>query len=749
MAFEQLDISVTGDAADAQAALQSVKRSLRGVDRAADSASDSLEETGDSVSGLTLRLSGLAASSATSAASLIGLSSVTTGTRGSMLGLAASTGTVIAGLLTLSAVAAPLAATLGGVATGVASVAGVFAGGFLAAAVTETERLKNALSDAKEGILDAIAPVGEAFADALIPLIGRLPSVAEQVVEAVGPLDDFTAAVRDTGNALLDAVPGIAAFAADLTREALPVLRELASGAAEAVPSAIRTMLDTTRRLGDDLLSLVGPAREFAGTLLEVGTPLVEDVVPAIKLLLGPLGKALTLFGEVSQSEGAQQTFQEVQKAISRVVPSTEQLIDIGRGVIDFFTDIVSREDATEIFNSLRSNVSELIPKLVEFGGAVKPILSDLVDELPGVINAVGTVAVDLAELATTFTNTVRPAVRVGIDIIAEIVDIFNNLPAPIQKSVVGLGALYAAIPAVVGAAYSLGGALAGVGTALTSVVAILGGPLTLAIGAGATALLAYQQNWLGFRDKVQTAVSEVKMAADTLVNIFRTTSRDIESAWSYLTGRGPGSLVGDVKGGLNSLKTFFEETFTLDALTSIFETAAGELTAALEDIIPDPLVNAIGSLISDVKTLFENLNQLPDIDLSFDSIAPDGGGPGAGQPGGGRARPGGISVGAATGGLVESTGAAVIHEGERVVPEAQVIDRGPAPVAGGGTGSGMPAGELERVMRAAVDDAMRSALSGARLSVDGDVASIEDVDRRVEERQRRTARRLDARDIR
>jgi len=98
------------------------------------------------------------------------------------------------------------------------------------------------------------------------------------------------------------------------------------------------------------------------------------------------------------------------------------------------------------------------------------------------------------------------------------------------------------------------------------------------------------------------------------------------------------------------------------------------------------------------------------------------------------------------SGRLTRPTGAAVIHEGERVVPEAQVADRGPAPVAGGGTGSGMSAGELERVMRAAVDDAMRSALSGARLSVDGDVASIEDVDRRVEERQRRTARRLNTR---
>jgi hypothetical protein len=38
------------------------------------------------------------------------------------------------------------------------------------------------------------------------------------------------------------------------------------------------------------------------------------------------------------------------------------------------------------------------------------------------------------------------------------------------------------------------------------------------------------------------------------------------------------------------------------------------------------------------------------------------------------------------TGGLIEETGAAIVHEGERVVPEAQVSDRGPAPVTGGFT---------------------------------------------------------------
>jgi len=62
---------------------------------------------------------------------------------------------------------------------------------------------------------------------------------------------------------------------------------------------------------------------------------------------------------------------------------------------------------------------------------------------------------------------------------------------------------------------------------------------------------------------------------------------------------------------------------------------------------------------------------------------------------------------GFATGGLVERGGLARIHAGERVVPAAQVSDRGPAPVEGGGTDP------------RAIARAVRSALSGAGLRVD------------------------------
>lgn len=668
MAFESLDISITGDSADAVSALQNIKSSLRRVDRSADSASDSLEETGDSASGLAFRLSGLSASAGTTAAALLGLDSIAAGTRRSMLGLGASTATVIAGLLTLSAVATPLVATLGGVATAGSSVAAVFGGGFLAAATTETERLKGALNDAKEGILDAIAPLGEAFADALIPLIQRLPSVAEQVVDAIGPLNDFTDTVRDAGDALLDAVPGIAAFAANLAREALPVLRDLVSGAAEDVPSAIRTMLDTTRRLGDDLLSLVEPTREFINTLLEVGTPLVEDIIPAIKLLLRPLGTALTVFNEVARSDGAQETFQQIKSAVTDLLPSTDELIAAGRGLINFLRDIVSRQDASEIFTAIRQEIVPLIPRVIELGKQFKPVLAALVDNLPEIIRGVGAFADTVLDIAETVAPVVVPVLTAIVNIIGDIAGAFADFVAASERS----------------------------------------------------------------EKRLATVLSSIRQ-------MFASVAGRIKDAWSYLTGTGAGSLVGDIKGKLNSLRSFFASQFDLAPLTSLISDTVSDIKSSLKQVVPQPVIDAISGLIGDIKTAIAKLNELSNVSLDLPDVNLGGGGDGgADQTGGGIARPSAIGVSAATGGLIESTGAAVVHEGERVVPSAQVVDRGPAPVEGGG---GPSAGDL----RAAVAEA----LAGATLSIDGDVASIEDVDRRVEERQRRTARRLDARNIR
>ena len=181
MAFDSLDIQISGDSADAVATIQSVKASLGGLERSANDAEDSVEEMGDSV----------------------------TRSSASMTSLAASvTGTVVA-IGALTALLAPLVVALGGLAVAAGSIAGVF--GLIAGATvaTQFESIKEAAIDAKEGILGAVNSIGESFLPVLVDLIERLPYVADRIVRALGPLDPFVEAFEDLGNAILDALPGI------------------------------------------------------------------------------------------------------------------------------------------------------------------------------------------------------------------------------------------------------------------------------------------------------------------------------------------------------------------------------------------------------------------------------------------------------------------------------------------------------------------------------------------------------------
>jgi len=239
------------------------------------------------------------AGGATGGVSRLGAASGVAATSVGSLGASAATAAV--GVGGLAAVATPLAATLGGVATAGAALAGVFGALGLATVATEGEALSEALAGVKDGVLDAIEPIGDTFAPILVDLIQRLPNVARAVVTALGPLDPFARAVRDAGNALLDVLPAIARFAGNLAREALPVLRRLVRVTAEVVPPAIRTMLEVTRTLGGSLLDLAEAASGLIGPLLDIGTAILDTALPVLSDFIDEVADALAVVAEFTQ----------------------------------------------------------------------------------------------------------------------------------------------------------------------------------------------------------------------------------------------------------------------------------------------------------------------------------------------------------------------------------------------------------------------------------------------------------------
>jgi len=191
------------------------------------------------------------------------------------------------------------------------------------------------------------------------------------------------------------------------------------------------------------------------------------------------------------------------------------------------------------------------------------------------------------------------------------------------------------------------------------------------------------------------------------------------------------GDVISGIKSDLSDLNDYVKNTFGIninESFLDVFDSVAqaitqpfeqvnfSELTEALDDLAieTDLLIASLNTLggvnidaeipnFTDVQDYFEGIfdnqeqeqtYQPPDDDSSDtnDDGGLDAGGfgdelggdpaggssddpPSSGGAGGGGGTAGGTI--AATGGYVDSTGLATIHEGERIVPDAQVTDRG------------------------------------------------------------------------
>jgi len=206
--------------------------------------------------------------------------------------------------------------------------------------------------------------------------------------------------------------------------------------------------------------------------------------------------------------------------------------------------------------------------------------------------------------------------------------------------------------------------------------------------------------------------------------------------------------IVSDVKGGLRRLVGFIEETFGVDieqAFRDAFNAAVSAIGDAFDRLSFGSFENALDEVAGGVRSLIDSLNELSGVNInvdvpSFDSLLdrakdlvepepqpqpqppddddddddnpgdpddrnesggdtgvdgergkspddvldePDDDGPGGpvSDPDPGDGTPGAV----ATGGFIEADGMAMLHEGERVLPDSQITDRGEAEIAGSG----------------------------------------------------------------
>jgi hypothetical protein len=231
---------------------------------------------------------------------------------------------------------------------------------------------------------------------------------------------------------------------------------------------------------------------------------------------------------------------------------------------------------------------------------------------------------------------------------------------------------------------------------------------LSYLTGTGANSLVGDIKSQLS---SVKTAVVNKK---SQITSAFGNVADAAEGVFNYLTGKGDGpSLESDIIGSLTSIANKVENlapelNFAFDEVVLAIENALNIDASGITDPL-DKLMNKVDDALADLERI-TGLDLSAEIEIIQDFILEvqtavdglidlqrefqrSGGDPDDAFASSNPSRPdpnpetddGEGFVGAATGGVVESTGGAVLHEGERVVPAAQVADRGPAPIKNDG----------------------------------------------------------------
>lgn len=564
-----------------------------------------------------------------------------------------------------------------------------------------------------------------------------LAALEEQGLDSRTAMREFRQAANDAEGdqgALMESL-GLSTEELEAQRDALKEAEGATEAHAEAANESLSTM-DSLTATFDDLklragsviqpLSAAAPAMQAAGiAALTLSTINTGALIPS-------------LAGVVA--------------AVSPLLPILLPLVAVGGVLAAVFGDdiVAALGDARAWINDTADTIDnrwgEDIQALIEEAGKTWMVISNGIEDVAQTVDAETQFIQDL--VGGTFKGVVPRVASTGIDNLIELVS-------------VGLSLLRG----------DWSGAMDGIENITDNTTALIGGLFDDGMGQARKATsvagdrirdrLGDLAGWVDSKWPIQT----------NLVGVMRDAQKDGTSISDALAER--------VRGDLAGLNDWVKGTFGVNLrqrLGGAFNGAVDAIGAAFDRLDFGPLESGLDGVSDDVEDLINGLNSLSgvsiDVDIpSFDGLmdsatdivggsssdgssggssdgsGSDGGGGGGsssdssdgGFDPGGRAErvgSGGPMVGLASGGLIASAGAAILHEGERVVPEAQVADRGPATGAGGGVSPGD--------LRTAVADALNGAglsLSG-ELAVEGGVATMSDVQAEIRSERRRQADR-------
>lgn len=342
---------------------------------------------------------------------------------------------------------------------------------------------------------------------------------------------------------------------------------ELATGFSQAGPSAAALGLsleDTAAALA--LFADRGLSGSDAGTSLKT---MLASLTPATK----PAKEAFAELGLVTEESGnaffdAQGNFVGMEAAADTLYDALKDLTDQQRAqyLETIFGSDASR--AAELMFQAQRSAAEGTGRgyddyraAVEASGQATDVAEAKMKGMNGAVEQLrGSIETAQIVIGTTFTGAVEAAANV----LTGIVNVFLNLPGPVQTAIAGVAAGAAAFLAVGSAVGFMIGPLGAATAALAPVAAGIAAiliPLGLLVAGFVAIKQAYDQNLGGLADAVNSAASQVTAALQPVIGLFQTLaiqlgSGDFSGALQTFVSGLPvlGQALGDVAGIMGDL---------------------------------------------------------------------------------------------------------------------------------------------------------------------------------------------------
>ena len=437
------------------------------------------------------------------------------------------------------------------------------------------EELKNAQAGVKEGTAEWDALQREIIATeqnlkGLEKEYKDFGNVASQQLKAAGQsLQDYGNKVENVGKKF-SALSGAAAGA----------LTAMGGLAYKTVQNAdeLATLSQQTGLSTDEIQRM-----QYASDLVDVSLSDMTGAISKLKKQMAGSGTAFADLGvEVKNSDGsmrdATDVFYDTLEALSQIENETER-----------------DQKAMEIFGKSADSLAGIIDDggaaLKQYGDEAEALGLVLSEDTVGNLNEINDtidktkaqVGGSLAQLGATLATTLSPVLEKVVGLIQKVSEKIAALTPEQTETIMKILGIVAAIGPVLTIGGKLISMIGTVTSAIGAVVGVLGGPLTLVIGAVIAAGVLLYKNW----DTVKATAIAVK---DGVVNAFNTLKNGVNTAIDVVR-----SKIDTLKEKFNNLK---------DTVVGIWNTIKGILSGEISlPRIPLPhfTVNPAGWKIKDL----------------------------------------------------------------------------------------------------------------------------------------------------